>query len=137
MIAKNPINPATIDPVENPIDLSAATVELPPDDMPELAKPVVTRGMALATEMRKRIEQMRERAERAEAEVAYLKEPGAEHFETMREAAIQSGVSRSTLERWVKAGLVHHYRDPQGVLWIDVNDAILKRFKFARSREHK
>jgi hypothetical protein len=96
-----------------------ASVELPPDDLaaPETESPLVT--------------DLRARIERLTAQVARLEEPDAEKFERLKNAELDSGVPRQTLTRWAKRGLVKHYYDEHGMLWICVKDAIRKRFALA------
>jgi hypothetical protein len=128
MIAKNPINSVTVEPVDNLIDLTSATVELPPDDMPELAKPVVTGATVIEIEQREWIERLEEALARSEAEVARLKAPPAAQYELMKEAVFLTGMSRPTLKRRTDRGQINHERDRQGRLLIDVIDAKAKRF---------
>jgi hypothetical protein len=128
MIAKNPINPATIEPVPNPIDLSCATIELPPDDMPELLKPVITGATVIEIEQRASIDRLQETLALAEAEIARLKAPPTVQFELMKQAVFLTGMSRPTLERRAARGQINHGRNRQGRLLIDVIDAKAKRF---------
>jgi hypothetical protein len=66
------------------------------------------------------------------AEVARIKEPLAEDYHPLKRAAGLSGVPRTTLSpRWVSKGLVKHYYDEHGDLWIDVIDARRQRFLLA------
>jgi hypothetical protein len=128
MIAKRTIDPIMIEPVPAPIDLSSATVELPPDEMPSLA-------MLIDTEPAIVIEQ-RARIERLEAEVARLKDPLGEDFQILKNAEKDSGVPRQTLMNWVNAKpvpLVKHEYDEHGTLWICVIDAKRQRFALAPS----
>jgi hypothetical protein len=99
--------------------------DLPPD----LSVPVVVTESALVTDLREIIE-------RQKAEVARLKEPLAEDFQILKNAAKDSGVPRQTLMNWVNAKpvpLVKHKYDEHGTLWIDVKDAIRQRFALAPS----
>jgi hypothetical protein len=123
MTAKKIIDPPFIEPV--PIDLTSATVELPPDDVPDLSVPVVTES-ALVIDLRETIE-------RLEAENGRLKDPLDEDFQILKNAATDSGVPRQTLMRWVEAGLVKHKYDERGTLWICVIDAKRQRFALAPS----
>ncbi len=126
MTAKKIINPPFIEPV--PIDLTSATGELPPDDVPDLSVPVVTE-LALIIDLRETIE-------RLEAENARLKEPLGEDFQILKNAAKDSGVPRQTLMNWMNAkpvSLVKHKYDEHGTLWICVIDAKRQRFALAPS----
>jgi hypothetical protein len=77
------------------------------------------------------IADMRARIERLKAQVARLQEPFAEQYEILKNAALDSGVPRQTLSRWVRYKLVKHKYDAHGQLWIDVKDAIRQRFALA------
>jgi hypothetical protein len=70
--------------------------------------PVVTESATIAG--------MQEIIDRQAAELARLRDPSAEQYERLKQAVFHSGVARQTLERWVRAGLVKHYRDAQGNL---------------------
>ncbi len=148
MIAKNPITvntepPAATDEMvrllklhhggnHNAIDLSSATAELPPNELPGLTM-LVDAEAVIRTEQRARIKRLEEQLARSEAKVERSEDPLAERFEVPKNAEMDTGIPRQTLERWAAAipPLVKHFHDENGQLWIDCIDANRQRFALA------
>lgn len=112
------------------VDLSAATVDLPPHFTPTITGTDTPPESPLIAEQAARIEVLTAANARLEADNARLRDPLAENYQVVKQAAFLSGVPRQTLENWAELGKVkHEWRD--GRLWIDVIDAIRQRFLLA------
>jgi hypothetical protein len=116
----------------NDIDLTAATIELPPDD-PVMEASRLAEAVALVdTAQKARIAQLTEDVARRDVELALLKDPLAEDFQVPKRAAFITGIPRPTLERWAAKGWIKSKKDPRtGHLLICVIDARRQRYHIA------
>jgi hypothetical protein len=97
-----------------------------PKKSPDLIDPVESAPSAMLAENAK----LRATNARLRAALARYEAPLAERYERLKNAATDTGVSRQTLMRWAKAGLVKH-RFSAGNIEIDVIDAVRERFDLA------
>jgi hypothetical protein len=63
---------------------------------------------------------------------AFDGQPQPANYQLFKNAAVDSGVAKTTLRRRCEAGLVACYQDEAG-LWVDVTDASRVRFEQART----